>query len=542
LCAGSIVAQTPLWVCTGAPDRNIRGYKMTGCGDMNGDGFEDLITISDGRCGGYNNQYISIVSGMDGSTLRVLVNQQSSFTPKYVAVAGAGDMNADGVADYAVCEGDYLSAWTDIRSGVNDNVIWSVPDAGLELLSDLDLDGDGLKDLVIADYRNAGYWGALRAYSNGGTLLYQRIGSVSDPGFPQVGLGNHLAKLGDIDGDGGDDFVVGCYESTGRGAGLIVSGRTGSYIRICYGELPGDGIGYHVSACGDLDADGYCDFAAGNGGNPFTARGAVRAFSSRTGLPIHQWTYVPQYDWAYAMASRGVDFDGDGVGDVVVTQPFTVFSTNVTGAVHAFSGRDGSALHSFEGQPAAAGTFGWVGVFATTLHPPAGQTLGTYVVANPNTLQSPLCSDMMGALVAYRGLPRTAATLGPACAGALAQAPGIGMASTNGGVRIHLTRAPTNSLAVLLLGLSTTSYYGVPLPASLDLLGLPGCQLRTSVELMCTDLTGTLGNDAGYAHVDLPFPVPASGQGIWSVSAQWLVLGSGAQFPGGMSSAIRWQH
>jgi hypothetical protein len=183
-----------------------------------------------------------------------------------------------------------------------------------------------------------------------------------------------------------------------------------------------------------------------------------------------------------------------------------------------------------------------VGVFATTLHPPAGQTLGTYVVANPNTLQSPLCGGMMGALVAYRGLPRTAATLGPACAGALAQAPGIGMASTNGGVRIHLTRAPTNSLAVLLLGLSTTSYYGVPLPASLDLLGLPGCQLRTSVELMCTDLTGTLGNDAGYAHVDLPFPVPASGQGIWSVSAQWLVLGSGVQFPGGMSSAIRWQH
>lgn len=149
-------------------------------------------------------------------------------------------------------------------------------------------------------------------------------------------------------------------------------------------------------------------------------------------------------------------------------------------------------------------------------------------------------------MVAYRGLPRTAVELGPACPGNLASPPNIGMsalgATGTSGIRVHLSNAPPNSLAVLLLGLSTTHYYGVPLPASLDGLGLPGCQLRTSIELLCPALAGTVGTAAGHAQLDLGVPVPVSGQGIWDVSAQWWVLGDGTNFPGGMSQAVRWRH
>jgi hypothetical protein len=42
-------------------------------------------------------------------------------------------------------------------------------------------------------------------------------------------------------------------------------------------------------------------------------------------------------------------------------------------------------------------------------------------------------------------------------------------------------------------------------------------------------------------HLDLPYPVPTVGQGTWTLSAQWLVLGDAQTFPGGMSQAMRWR-
>jgi len=47
-------------------------------------------------------------------------------------------------------------------------------------------------------------------------------------GDAALGIGNCLAKLGDIDADGCDDFAMGCAEPTGRGATVVVSGLTGN--------------------------------------------------------------------------------------------------------------------------------------------------------------------------------------------------------------------------------------------------------------------------------------------------------------------------
>jgi len=46
---------------------------------------------------------------------------------------------------------------------------------------------------------------------------------------------------------------------------------------------------------------------------------------------------------------------------------------------------------------------------------------------------------------------------------------------------------------------------------------------------------------SGYASLDLPHPIPASGQGLWTLAGQWVVLGLGTQFPGGVTQAITWQ-
>jgi hypothetical protein len=376
-------------------------------------------------------------------------------------------------------------------------------------------------------------------------LLYTLVGGVPGPTHPALVIGLSLAKIGDVDDDGRDDFVMGCGEPTGRGAAVVVSGATGAYLRLCYGELVGDGLGEKVTECGDIDGDGYADFALGNGGNIFAWRGVVRFFSSRTGQVLHQLVSQPfSLEFGRSLASRGVDLDGDGKADVVVGQAGTGPVGPLYGSVHTFSGRDGSRLHSVASQPPQAGSGGQIGYFATTLRPRAGEHIGYFSVPNPTTLfgAGSTCGHHYGAIVTYKGLPRTAVTLGPSCRGNLTAPPNIGMSSLGTpGVRIHLSNAPAGSLAVLLLGLSTTNHHGVPLPASLDHLGLPGCSLRTSIELMCTAITGAAASATGHASIDLPFPVPSVGLGTWSLSAQWLVLGDATTFPGGMSQAIRWR-
>lgn len=109
------------------------------------------------------------------------------------------------------------------------------------------------------------------------------------------------------------------------------------------------------------------------------------------------------------------------------------------------------------------------------------------------------------------------------------------------GVRMALSGAPASAPAILVLGLSTTQIFGVSLPLAVDPLGFPGCYLRTSIEAQHLVLTGNAGQDLGYARLDVPIPVPVSGLGMFSVSGQWVVLGTGSEFPGGLTEAITWR-
>lgn len=109
------------------------------------------------------------------------------------------------------------------------------------------------------------------------------------------------------------------------------------------------------------------------------------------------------------------------------------------------------------------------------------------------------------------------------------------------GVRIHLSDAPPNAPAILMLGLSTTHIHGIPLPLALDPLGFANCSLRTSIDAHFLAVTGAAGQDAGYARLDVPHPVPTSGQGLWTLAGRWVVLGQGAEFPGGLTQVVTWR-
>ena len=537
-------SQELVWRTPGVTGRQIGGFRTIAVGDVNQDGFEDILTIVHGECFGPTGTgtngsrgYLWLLSGRNGAFIREMPSL--GFGSPFTAIAAAGDMNGDSVSDYVASQQDPLSSVTQVRSGVDDSVLWSVPWSWDQVLSDLDIDGDGRNDLVVGDWHANNWRGEVRVYGHGGSLRYRLLGDAS------LALANSFAKLGDVDDDGCDDFAMACGEPSYRGATVVVSGLTGSYLRICYGELPGDGVGYIVDSCGDLDGDGYRDFVTGNGGGYFPPRGVIRAFSSRTGQVLYQWIGPAGIDYSRALTSRGIDLDGDALPDIVTGAPWEWFSaTSPLGAVYAYSGRDGSQVHGL--RSAWPGSI--FGYWMTLLHPPPGDHTGLLIVPDNNanwtsyTTQWGNCAYSMGSISCYRGTPRTAQILGPSCSGTLPSAPDVGMQSLDAnGVRVHVSRAPPSAPAVLVLGLSTTQYPGGSLPASLNSYGFPGCLLRTSIEATFLVVTGASGNDAGYARIDLPHPIPASGQGIMTLSAQWVVLATGSSFPGGVTQAITWR-
>jgi hypothetical protein len=542
--SGSVLAQELAWTITGQESMpsggaRILGYKMAAIGDIDGDGHEDLVTIARGTCNAAEFDYLWIVSGSTGALIREVLPPPPQGRMHYECISRAGDWNSDGTPDYIA------GAWHNlglldiavVRSGLDDSILATLPSVALQVLSDLDVDGDGRPDAVVGWEYGANWWGQVDVYSNSGQLLYRLTG---DPNAsPPLGIANCFARLNDIDDDGADDFVMGCYDMTASGSNVIVSGRTGATIRICSGQ-PGDVLCEAVANCGDVDGDGYEDFAASSASNSGAAINKVRVFSSRTGQVLQGWDAVPSlgaaYRWGFSyQLGGGVDLDGDGVPDVVSGGSEWV-STSERGVLYAWSGRDGSLI----ARVVPHSVWMRIGNWSTALRAGPGDETGLFLVSD-DLWANGVCATLK-AIHAYRGLPRTSRRSGAACAGTLSSPPQLGMRSLGAaGVRVHLSGAPPGAPAILMLGLSATNIYGIPLPLALDPLGFPNCALRTSIDAQFLAMTGTAGSAAGYVHVDVPHPVPASGQGLWTLAGQWVVLGAGSEFPGGLTQGITWR-
>ena len=138
-----------------------------------------------------------------------------------------------------------------------------------------------------------------------------------------------------------------------------------------------------------------------------------------------------------------------------------------------------------------------------------------------------------GRLRLWRGSPAGVRVYGAACRGSLATTPRIGIRDLSGtGIRLHLSDAAPGAPAALLLGLSRP-------PLDLDLFGFLGCKLYTSVDLVLVTVTGRKGISKGYASLDLPLKLSATG--TLTLHGQWLSLDTGKLKLGGLSDAILWR-
>ncbi|MFN0144277.1 MAG: FG-GAP-like repeat-containing protein, partial [Mycobacterium sp.] len=465
MCLGITPAQQ---VLTTFPAADIY-HHMTPMGDLNGDGYEDLLVPSvffTGFMGAALNYELRYYSGHDGSVIRT---GPRFLYPDHIVIKATGDHDHDGVRDY-ICfywEQTYNTQNLSVRSGRTDAIIWTrqkpfVEEWLYDAVGDIDINGDSELDLLVGHPSGPSTVGQLWAYDHLGNELYTRVGNGTTYSMSQS-----LAKLGDVNGDGCEDYVVGLGDSSYYGLVAVVSGINGQFLRVVSGLQIGDNIGAGCIGTGDLDGDGLPDFVAGGG---LTAQyDTLHAFSGATGTRLFTY-YTGTVGGRLGVDIRAGDYDQDGIDDIFC--PWY-------GGLSVISGRSGTPLLNWTpGHPF------YNGVFET-------QPLGT-----PEGFPHFFSLTHASGTFLLSAVPTTGRTLGPGCALSLPMVPRIGVSEPDAQTRrLTLADATPGSVAFLLLGLAQQSHA----PLHLHPFGLPGCTLYPNLQVLGGFATGTTGNTAGYA-------------------------------------------
>jgi len=225
--------------------------------------------------------------------------------------------------------------------------------AGYELSYAGDVNGDGLDDLLVgveANTETLGWSNQGQAYllfgrTAGWDALTSLVGA--DASFvgdaSGVELGKSVAGVGDVDGDGLDDLLVSAPKASAglveNGLVYLVLGRISGWgaetpaanaDTSFAGESAGDFAGYSVAGVGDVNGDGYGDFAIGANGNDEVGTTAGQVYlllgdpglwPAQTDLGSADASFLGEnaHDQVgYAVAGAG-DVNGDGFDDIVLS-------------------------------------------------------------------------------------------------------------------------------------------------------------------------------------------------------------------------------
>lgn len=190
------------------------------------------------------------------------------------------------------------------------------------------------------------------------TLLYQKNGTAAGDK-----LGYSAAGVGDVDGDGKSDFIVGApfTHPGGRinaGSAYVYSGATGVLLFQIDGVSAGDVLGITVAGAGDVNGDGRSDFIIGIPGRQ-NYTGSAYVYSGATGALIYQKDGATAGQ-VFGLAVSGInDLDGDLRADFIVSAGYaSPGGVSLAGSVFIYSGATGSLIYQKDGG-AAGDIFGF---------------------------------------------------------------------------------------------------------------------------------------------------------------------------------------
>ncbi|MGX2041747.1 hypothetical protein ACWJKU_16690 [Methylocaldum sp. MU1018] len=290
------------------------------------------------------------------------------------SVAGVGDVNGDGKADFLVgapgqaADGNPRQGQAFVLSGSDRSLLYRVnnpePQAnalfGQAVAGVGDVDGDKIPDLLVGAPEQAvkgnDRQGRAFVFSGAnGRLLYSLDTPIPEKG---ASFGTSVADTGDINDDDIPDLLIGAPgqngpDIPGQGRAFVFSGADGRHLlTLSYPRSEGGDLGQAVAGAGDVTGDGIPDFLVGMPGLGRVGRALV--FSGADGGLVHVLNVVAPEERAFlgaAVAGIG-DVSGDGVPDLLVGAPFLpigeygnfVFS----GGAFVFSGATGELLYQVE--------------------------------------------------------------------------------------------------------------------------------------------------------------------------------------------------
>ena len=330
------------------------GGSVATAGDVNRDGFSDIIVGAYGYDNGQTNEgvvfiYRGTVTGISTvSTIQIECNQASAQFG--ISVASAGDINADGYSDIIIGANLYdngqlnegaVFIYIGSSSGIDTaNVILlesnkTMSNFGYSVASAGDVNGDGYSDLIVGAYayeNGEGGEGLAFIYHGSSAGIGTAASTILESNQDFAYFGISVASAGDINGDGYSDVIVGSYNfdngETDEGAAFIYNGSASGINTTATAQLESNQnmafLGMSVASAGDVNGDGYSDVIVGaynydngesNEGAAFVYHGAAEGIGKTAYVQIE--SNKGSAHLGNSVAGAG-DVNGDGYSDIIV--------------------------------------------------------------------------------------------------------------------------------------------------------------------------------------------------------------------------------